>query len=132
MSFFQELKCRNVFRVAIVYIVTGWLVLQVADVLFDALETCLSIDRDRIICRDYLAEALLFAGHTDRALTEHAEMLEIGEMQRRMLFHPDAAAFRQTPQFRQIVRDRGFLRAWQALGFPAQCRPSGADDFKCS
>ena len=31
-SFFTELKRRNVFRVAVLYVVTGWLVLQVADV----------------------------------------------------------------------------------------------------
>ncbi|MEM9302976.1 MAG: hypothetical protein AAGE01_12740 [Pseudomonadota bacterium] len=33
MSFFQELKRRNVFRVVTLYLVAGWLVLQVADVL---------------------------------------------------------------------------------------------------
>ncbi len=32
MSFFTELKRRNVFRVAILYLVAGWLILQVADV----------------------------------------------------------------------------------------------------
>jgi TolB-like protein/Tfp pilus assembly protein PilF len=35
MSFFQELKRRNVFRVGIAYAVMAWLVLQVADVLID-------------------------------------------------------------------------------------------------
>lgn len=34
---FEEFKRRNVFRVAIVYIIAGWLTLQVADVLFPAL-----------------------------------------------------------------------------------------------
>ena len=37
MSLFAELKRRNVFRVAILYGVSGWLVLQVGDVLFDLL-----------------------------------------------------------------------------------------------
>lgn len=37
MSFFVELKRRNVIRVALAYGVFGWLVLQVADVLFPAL-----------------------------------------------------------------------------------------------
>jgi TolB-like protein/Flp pilus assembly protein TadD len=33
MSFFEELKQRNVFRVALLYVVAGWLILQVGDVL---------------------------------------------------------------------------------------------------
>jgi TolB-like protein len=38
MNLFKELGRRNVFRVALAYLVVGWLVLQVADVLVDALE----------------------------------------------------------------------------------------------
>ena len=36
-SFFRELKRRNVFRVAIVYIIAGWVVMQIVDVMFPAL-----------------------------------------------------------------------------------------------
>jgi len=35
MSFFDELKRRNVFRVGIAYVLTGWLLLQAADFAFD-------------------------------------------------------------------------------------------------
>ena len=35
MSFLKELKRRNVFKVAIAYIVMAWLVLQVADVILN-------------------------------------------------------------------------------------------------
>ncbi|MDX1571915.1 MAG: hypothetical protein R3200_15645, partial [Xanthomonadales bacterium] len=38
MSFISELKRRNVFRVALAYLVLAWLVLQVGDVLIDALD----------------------------------------------------------------------------------------------
>ncbi len=38
MNLFEELKRRNVFRVVLAYLVLGWLVLQVMDVLVDALE----------------------------------------------------------------------------------------------
>ena len=38
MSLVAELKRRNVFRVAAAYAVLSWLILQVADVLFEALE----------------------------------------------------------------------------------------------
>ena len=35
MSLFVELKRRNVFRVGIAYVVTSWLILQVADIVLD-------------------------------------------------------------------------------------------------
>jgi TolB-like protein/tetratricopeptide (TPR) repeat protein len=38
MSFFEELKRRNVVKVGILYVVASWLILQVGDVLFDALD----------------------------------------------------------------------------------------------
>ncbi len=38
MSFLEELKRRNVVKVGVLYIVASWLILQVADVLFDALD----------------------------------------------------------------------------------------------
>jgi TolB-like protein len=38
MSFYEELKRRNVAKVAVLYVVASWIILQVADVLFDALE----------------------------------------------------------------------------------------------
>jgi len=37
MALFAELKRRNVFRVALLYIVAAWLILQVADMLFTQL-----------------------------------------------------------------------------------------------
>ena len=36
-SFIQELKRRNVFRVAAIYVVVSWLLMQIGDVMFDAL-----------------------------------------------------------------------------------------------
>ena len=38
MSFFDELKRRNVFKVGIAYIVVAWLLLQVADVILNNVE----------------------------------------------------------------------------------------------
>ena len=38
MSFFAELKRRNVFRVGIAYVVGGWLLLQLTDVLSELLD----------------------------------------------------------------------------------------------
>ena len=38
MSFFEELKRRNVFRVAIAYLVASWIILQATDVIGEILE----------------------------------------------------------------------------------------------
>ena len=38
MSLISELKRRNVFRVALLYLVAGWVILQVAELLFDVLK----------------------------------------------------------------------------------------------
>ncbi|HMB59287.1 MAG TPA: hypothetical protein VKN35_05190, partial [Xanthomonadales bacterium] len=38
MSFFEELKRRNVVRMAVLYTVASWLILQIADVLFENLD----------------------------------------------------------------------------------------------
>jgi len=38
MQFFEELKRRNVIRVAALYVVASWLILQVGDVIFDAFD----------------------------------------------------------------------------------------------
>ncbi len=45
MSLFNELKRRNVFRVTAAYVVVGWLLLQVGDVVFEALEVDASANR---------------------------------------------------------------------------------------
>ena len=37
MSLFEELKRRNVIRMAVLYGIASWLILQIADVLFDQL-----------------------------------------------------------------------------------------------
>jgi len=37
-SFWSELKKRNIFRVAITYLVVGWLIIQVGEATFDALQ----------------------------------------------------------------------------------------------
>ena len=38
MSFYEELKRRNVVKAVVLYVVASWLILQIADVLFDAME----------------------------------------------------------------------------------------------
>jgi adenylate cyclase len=46
-------------------------------------------------------------------------------------WHPTYAAVRKTERFRRVARDLGLVDYWRARGWPAQCRPAGADDFAC-
>jgi adenylate cyclase len=50
---------------------------------------------------------------------------------RQILWLPDAAEFRGTPQFKRLVRNLGIYDYWLERGFPSQCRPLGDDDFEC-
>jgi len=46
-EFFEEIKRRNVFKVALVYIVAAWLTMPVIDVMFPALSRYRTGRRDR-------------------------------------------------------------------------------------
>jgi len=62
MSLFSELKRRNVVRVAVAYLVFGWLVLQIGDVLFPALRLPeWSITLTAVLLVLGLVAALIFA-----------------------------------------------------------------------
>jgi TolB-like protein len=47
-------------------------------------------------------------------------------------WHPTYKGVRMTERFKGIVRDFGLVNYWRARGWPAQCRPMGADDFACN
>jgi TolB-like protein len=46
-------------------------------------------------------------------------------------WHPTYAAVRKTERFKKVARDLGLVEYWRMRGWPAQCRPAGADDFAC-
>ena len=46
-------------------------------------------------------------------------------------WHPTYESVRRTQRFKAVARDFGFVDYWRARGWPAQCRPAGADDFVC-
>lgn len=39
--------------------------------------------------------------------------------------------YRNSPYFKPMVRQLGWLEYWQERGFPPQCQPIGEDDFEC-
>ncbi len=46
-------------------------------------------------------------------------------------WHPTYAAVRKTERFKKVARGLGLVEYWRTRGWPAQCRPVGADDFAC-
>ena len=44
---------------------------------------------------------------------------------------PEAAEYRQSEHFHNLIRKLGTLTYWQTVGFPPQCEPAGEDDFRC-
>lgn len=48
----------------------------------------------------------------------------------RMLWHPDAAYFKNTVAFKELV-NRNLMSYWREHGFPAQCHDLGGGDFEC-
>jgi adenylate cyclase len=48
-----------------------------------------------------------------------------------LMWGPDHAGYRRSPQFRHYIHQSGVYDYWRAHGFPPQCRPVGADGFEC-
>lgn len=51
MTLFKELKRRNVFRVAIAYLITAWLLIQLADILIPMLGSKSGLEWWRLVFR---------------------------------------------------------------------------------
>ena len=48
-----------------------------------------------------------------------------------LIWGPDYARYRRSPQFNDFIRKSGALAYWQTQGFPAQCRPAENEGFEC-
>jgi TolB-like protein len=48
-----------------------------------------------------------------------------------MVWDPSLQSYRRSAAFKNFIRKSGVYDYWQAVGFPPQCRPVGADDFEC-
>lgn len=47
------------------------------------------------------------------------------------LWIPAFRAYRQTPSFKHMIRERGIFEYWRETGFPNICQPVGQDGFQC-
>lgn len=67
----------------------------------------------------------VYLGEYDRVTTGFSSLLLT------WLWTPFYKEYRQTDDFKQIIKDSKVLAYWQANGFPPQCRDLGNGDFEC-
>lgn len=60
------------------------------------------------------------------------DLIDSGRAALWIAWHPDAAKFRKSPQFKTFIRRQRILEYWHSAGFPPHCRAVGDDDFECS
>jgi hypothetical protein len=75
---------------------------------------------------NYLGTLLAFKAYDHIAKPNDMNTSENGE-----IWHPHWAGFRQTPAFKQFVRNNNYPVYWRKAGFPKQCRAVGQEDFEC-
>lgn len=77
----------------------------------------------------------LFTGAPERVFEYYESNLGAGYFQpisTTWFWHPSWAPARKTERFKTYMRNIGFVDVWRAQGWPAQCKPVGANDFTCS
>ena len=47
------------------------------------------------------------------------------------MWRSDLKDFRQSEDFKRIIREGGMADYWRENGYPPQCRAIGEDDFAC-
>jgi hypothetical protein len=131
MSFFKELKRRNVFRVGIAYTVATWLLIQVTDIVFPRIGL-----PDSAVT---LVIALLIIGFIPALIFAWAfEMTSDGikpekEVDRSQSIMPQTARkLDHITIFALALVVVWFLADYyREYGWPDLCHPLGDDDFKC-
>ena len=119
-TFLQELGRRSIFRVAVMYTVATWVLLQVGDVLSDPLSLPGWFQSTLI--------GLLVIGFPITLLLEY----ETWDAGRYLVWLPSLQAFRRSDAFKRLMRKTGVVTYWQKHGWPDLCRPKEPDDFVCN
>jgi TolB-like protein len=81
-----------------------------------------------------LSFAYMHVGAPERVLEFYEDEIKGGYFQpisTTWFWHSTYAAVRRTARFKTLARDLGLVAYWSARGWPAQCRPAGANDFSC-
>ncbi len=82
-----------------------------------------------------LGWVFLYVGAPERTFEYYESNLAAGYFQpisTTWFWHPSWAPARKTERFKTYMRNIGFVDVWRAKGWPAQCKPVGANDFTCT
>lgn len=76
---------------------------------------------------------MALVGDLDEAFAVLDTMLEDDPTAINTIWSPDSpfVAMRQSPRFRQVLRDDGLVALYKVRGWPDRCRAAGVDDFIC-
>lgn len=138
MSFFTELRRRNVIRVGFTSAVVAWLLLQMTEVLVQLLELPVQIGRIVVLLLALgFVLALFFAWAYELMLQGASQLRTIGRDDRVEAWLGSSfwAASRKPlgkwPGFQRLPDDIGMVDCWHTAGFPFRCRPLSEEDFEC-
>jgi adenylate cyclase len=76
----------------------------------------------------------MHVGAPERVMEFYADEVRAGYFQpisTTWFWHPSYAPVRKTAAFKAFLKDAGLVEYWRARGWPALCRPAGANDFTC-
>lgn len=81
-----------------------------------------------------LSFAYMHVGAPERVLEFYEDEIKGGYFQpisTTWFWHPSYAAVRRTDRFKKLAGALGLVDYWRARGWPAQCHPTGVNDFAC-
>jgi hypothetical protein len=125
MSFWRELRRRNVVRVGVAYLVAAWLLIQIVDNV--AVPLALPGWTPTLVI------VLLGVGFVVALVMAWAFELTPQGLRRAASVPADtplAGIFSRKWDF-VVIRDHGLVDYWRAYGWPDLCRPLDGDDFEC-
>jgi TolB-like protein len=76
----------------------------------------------------------MYVGAPERFMNMYENGLRtgyLGGVTNALQWAPAYRSIRQTPRFKQYMRDAGIVAYWRAKGWPPQCHPTTGDDFEC-
>lgn len=137
-NFIDELRRRNVFRVAGVYAVIGWVLAQISTTLEEALGLPVWFDAAIVavlLLGLPIALVLAWAFELTPDGVLRTEAVPVGAYDvipvHFYMWDESHKYYRRSPQFKAYMKASGVFDYWHEHGFPPQCRPVGDDDFDC-
>ncbi|MDX2479978.1 MAG: hypothetical protein QNK24_06540 [Desulfuromusa sp.] len=115
MSFFNELKRRNVFKVGIAYAIVAWLLLQLSDMLVPALHL-----------PEWFNSGVVFVLNVDMATIK---LNSYGA--EHFAWTPNFKGIRENPRYEKYLEMAGLIDYWDATHWPVWCQRFDDGRIEC-